>query len=261
MQLTTPQLYALFSMLIFVGLLIGLSYCTGLRTGRAAGYEQGRETGTCYWKWLMKCIRGEHAEMRGMLAREEQLTDSIRRQLKALRTALHQEQSDNITIVRDLLEELERERANSLTLADHQTLTHAALQLGNAAALIRRIAPKSAKEATEAQHQVNEIAGRVHAAATAPKLMAQMADSCITDTDLIEWLDSHAACCVEPESAVLEYPATAPYAVPPHLRDILVLAVAQQRTRQREDQLDRAEALGTWERVDEQLQPATPTCM
>lgn len=260
MQLETHQIYALFAILAGTAVVIGLSYCAGLRTGRAAGYEQGRETAARYWKALVKTMRGDQAELRGMLAREEQHTDSIRSQLNTLRTALHQEQSDNVNIVRDLLEELERERANSLTLADHQTLTHAALQLGNAAALIRRIAPKSAKEATEAQHQVNEIAGRVHAAATAPKLMAQMADSCITDTDLIDWLDKHSACCGNADSVVLEFPVIAPAGGLPHLRDIFELAVNQQRSRQRDSQLDRADALGTWERVDTELQPAAAMC-
>jgi len=261
MQLETHQIYALFAILAGTAVVIGLSYCTGLRTGRAAGYEQGRETAARYWKVLVKTMRGDQAELRGMLAREGQHTDSLCQQLSTLRTALRQEQSDNVNIVRDLLEELERERANSLTLADHQTLTQVALQLGNAAALLRRVAPKSAKEATEAQLQVNEIAGRVHAAATAPKLMAQMADSCITDTDLIEWLDRHASFGDTLESAVLEFPVAIPGTDLPHVRDIIALAVEQQRTRQSEHQPDLAEPMGTLERVDTELQPTAPACM
>jgi|GEM_PF-1020771 len=261
MQLEPLQIYVLFTMLAGAAILIGLSYCTGLKTGRAAGYKQGRETAARYWKSLIKGLQSEQGTLRGMLAREEQQTESICAQLDALRTALHQEQSDNIAIIANLLEELERERGNSLTPDDCQTLRRAARLLGHAADTIRKTGSTKTNQAAEAQSQLNDIAERLHAALTAPKAMAQMADSCISDTDMIEWLNRHARCDGEPESVFLEFPAVVPAGGLPHVRDILSLAVEQQRIRQREEELNRAEALGTWERVDAQVQPAAAQCM
>tara|TARA_Y100001951_G_C11297089_1_gene276456 strand:+ start:4683 stop:5813 length:1131 start_codon:yes stop_codon:yes gene_type:complete len=260
MQLETHQLYALFAMLVGTIVLIGLSYCTGLRSGRAAGYAQGRATAARYWKGLIKSIQGDLAELRCMLDREEQLTDSIRNQLNTLRTALHQEQAEHNTIVQDLLDELQRERSHGLTHADHQMLVQVARVLGHAAAQARKTGTSKTNQYATAQNQVTELAIRAHAAATAPKLMAALAESDITDTDLIEWLEKHAACCGEPESVVLEFPVAVPASGLPHLRDILALAVEQQRARQHKDKLERAEALGTWERVDAEVQPAAAMC-
>jgi len=261
MQLDTHQLYALFSMLAGAIVLLGLSYCAGLRTGRDAGYKQGGESARRYAKCLIKVTKAEIAELRGMLEREEQLSTSIRTRLDTLRTAFHQEQAEHNTIVQDLLDELQRERGNSLTLDDCHALRRAARLLGHAADQVRKTGTTKTNLAAEAQSHVNAIAERLHAALAAPKLMAQMADSCITDTDMIEWLDKHAACCGEPESVVLEFPVAVPVAGLPHVRDILVLAIEQQRTRQHENQLDRAEAHGTWERVDDATQPAAAQCM
>ncbi len=260
MQLETHQLYALFAMCVITAILIGLSYVAGLRTGRAAGYGQGREAAARYWKGLLKGLKGEQTELRGMLAREEQLTDSIRNQLNTLRTALHQEQAEHNSIVKDLLEELQRESSHGLTHADHQMLVQVARVLGHAAAQARKTGTSKTNQFAAAQSQVSELAIRAHAAVTAPKQMAALAKSDITDTDMIEWLEKHAACCGEPESVVLEFPVAVPAAGLPHLRDILALAVEQQRARQHKDKLDRAEALGTWERVDAEVQPAAAMC-
>jgi len=253
MQLETHQLYALFSMLAITAVLIGLSYCTGLRTGRAAGYTQGIQSAKRFAKNLLKITRGEQAELRGMLAREEQLSQSIKRQLDTLRTALHQEQAEHNTIVQDLLDELQRERGNSLTLDDCQALRRAARLLGYAAETTRKSGSAKTNHAAEAQSQVTDIADRLHAALTAPKLMAQMADSCITDTDMIEWLEREAVANGEHEQVVLYFPVVMPEAGLPTLRDILQLAIEQHHTREQE--------LGTWERVDGQVQPTAPMCM
>lgn len=253
MQLETHQIYALFSMLAITVVLIGLSYCTGLRTGRAAGYTQGIQSAKRFAKNLLKITRGEQAELRRMLAREEQLSQSINRQLDTLRTALHQEQAEHNTIVQDLLDELQRERGNSLTLDDCQALRRAARFLGHAADTVRKSGSTKTNQAAEAQSQVAGIADRLHTALTAPKLMAQMADSCITDTDMIEWLEREAVANGEHEQVVLYFPVVMPEAGLPTLRDILQLAIEQHHAREQE--------LSTWERVDAEVQPAAPMCM
>src|SRR5690606_1976105 len=126
MQLETHQLYALFSMLAITAVLIGLSYCSGLRTGRAAGYKQGRVAAARYWNGLVNALRGEQAELRGRLAREEQLTESLRTRADTLRTALHQKQAEHNTIVQHLRDELQRERSHGLPHADNQMLVQVA---------------------------------------------------------------------------------------------------------------------------------------
>ncbi len=253
MQLETHQLYALFAMLAITAVLIGLSYCSGLRTGRAAGYTQGIQSAKRFAKNLLKVTRGEQAELRRMLAREEQLSQSIRARLDTLRTALHQEQAEHNTIVQDLLDELQRVRGNSLTLDDCQALRRAARLLGHAADTVRKSGTTKANQAAEAQGQVTDIADRLHTALTAPKLMAQMADSCITDTDMIEWLESEAIANGEEEQVTLYFPVAMPEEGLPTLRDILQLAIEQHQGRK--------PALSTWERVDAQVQPAAPMCM
>lgn len=253
MQLETHQLYALFAMLAITAVLIGLSYCSGLRTGRSAGYKQGRVAAARNWNGLVNALKGEQAELRGRLAREEQLTESTRTRLDTLRTALHQEQAEHNTIVQDLLDELQRERGNSLTLDDCQALRRAARLLGHAADQVRKTGTTKTNHAAEAQSRVNAIAERLHTALTAPKLMAQMADSCITDTDMIEWLEREAVANGEHEQVVLYFPVVMPEAGLPTLRDILQLAIEQHHAREQE--------LGTWERVDGQVQPAAPMCI
>ncbi|WP_417797144.1 hypothetical protein [Stutzerimonas nitrititolerans] len=252
MQLETHQLYALFAMLVGIAVLIGLSYCTGLRTGRAAGIQQGGKSAKRYAKCLLQVTQAEQAELRQMLAREEQHTDSIRGQLDTLRTALHQEQAEHNIIVKDLLEELQRERSQGLTHADHQILVQVARVLGHAAAQARKTGTSKTNQFAAAQSQVTELAIRAHAAATAPKLMAALADSAITDTDMIEWLEGEAVANGEQEQVALYFPVVMPEAGLPTLREILQLAIKQHRRRE--------QGLSTWERVDAEVQPAAAMC-
>lgn len=253
MQLETIQIYALFAMLAGAAILIGLGYCTGLKTGRAAGYKQGRETAARYWKGLMKGLQSEQAELRRMLSREEQQTESIRERFETVRIALHQEQSDNIAIIAHLIEELVRERANSLTPEDCQTLRRAARLLGHSADTIRKSGSTKTNQAADAQSQLNDIAERLHAALTAPKAMAQMADSCISDTDMIEWLEKHAIWRDGFASKGLGFPVAVPTGGQHTLRDLLKLAIEQHHARE--------QGLSTWERIDAATQPPAALCM
>jgi hypothetical protein len=252
MQLETHQIYALFAMCAITAVLIGLSYCAGLRTGRAAGIQQGGKSAKRYAKCLLQVSQAEQAELRQMLAREEQHTDSIRGQLDTLRTALHQEQAEHNIIVKDLLEELQRERAHGLIHADHQMLVQVARVLGQAAAQARKTGTSKNNQFAAAQNQITELAIRAHAAATAPKLKAALAESDITDTDMIEWLEREAVANGEHEQAVLYFPVALPETGLPTLRDILQLAIEQHR--------ERDQGLGTWERVDAEVQPAAAMC-
>src|SRR5690606_2864806 len=153
--------------------------------------------------------------------------------------------SDNIAIIANLLEELERERGNSLTPDDCQALRRAARLLGHSADVIRKSGTTKTNQADEAQKQINDIADRLHAALTAPKPMAQMADSSISDTDMIEWLDREAACHSEFETCEVRFPVAMPEEGLPSLRDALQLAIEQHHARERD--------ASTWERVDAQV--------
>lgn len=57
-------------------------------------------------------------------------------------------------------------------------------------------------------------------------------DDCITDSDMIDWLDREAAYHGEPETGELRFPVVTPHKGMPSLRDILKLAVAQHQERE-----------------------------
>src|SRR5690606_34334829 len=172
--------------------------------------------------------------------------ESLRTRADTLRTALHQEQAEHNTIVQDLLDELQRVRGNSLTLDDCQALRRAARLLGYAAETTRKSGLARTNHAAEAQSQVTDISDRLHTALTAPKLMAQMADSCITDTDMIEWLEREAACHSEFETCEVRFPVAMPEEALPSLRDILQLVIEQHHARGRD--------ASTWARGHAQVQ-------
>ena len=62
MELTNPQLYALFGSAIAVLILIGITYCAGLKTGHSSGWQEGRQAGTNYWRPLFQEKRDERLE-------------------------------------------------------------------------------------------------------------------------------------------------------------------------------------------------------
>lgn len=69
MQLTTHQIYALFAITVAVVVLIGISYISGLRTGRTTGFEQGRTSAANYWRKLLKAKRQANEEIEAQLGR------------------------------------------------------------------------------------------------------------------------------------------------------------------------------------------------
>lgn len=99
MELTNPQLYALFGAAIAVLILIGITYCAGLSTGESAGYEQGRMAATDHWRRIC-------SETRAELTSSLQRLDSREREIKTLRRNIQAEADDHDQVERGLLQRL-----------------------------------------------------------------------------------------------------------------------------------------------------------
>lgn len=99
MELTTQQIYALFGIGLAVVILIGITYCTALKTGSASGFELGRTSATNYWRPLYQVKRDQ-------LLTAQQLLDSRNRELLTLRRNIQTEADDHAEVERGLLQRL-----------------------------------------------------------------------------------------------------------------------------------------------------------
>lgn len=178
MELTNPQLYALFGAAIAVLILIGITYCAGLKTGKGAGYEQGRKAATDHWRRIYDATRDERLEALDLLDKRE-------RELATLRSNIQAEADDHSEVERGLLQRLaaaaplsDEDEATLQAIARHLELaakTWQAFQTGGDHARFAR---------QLAQHALN-MAQRLHAAAanTLPH----------PDSELIDWLEAEAS--------------------------------------------------------------------
>lgn len=164
MQLTTPQLYALFSMIVATIVLIGITYLAGLRTGRKAGqangYDLGRSTAAKYWKGIIAGIReNQGAIEQGLL-----------KKLDGLRTAHERAIAETMATIKQLAAEqnatarldnvIGRLQARALTPEDVLNIKLAARQLAIAAKHISRSGTNKPNQAHLASVFLTEIAGR-----------------------------------------------------------------------------------------------------
>lgn len=189
MELTNPQLYALFGAAIAVLILIGITYCAGLKTGKGAGYEQGREAATDHWRRIYTATRDERLDALDKLDKSLRETVALRRKIQA-------EADDHAEVERGLLQRLaaaapfnDEDQATLQAIAAKLELaadTFAGIGVGDHARFARQLA----------QHALN-MAQRLQAAAanTLPH----------PDSELIEWLDKEATLNFDLESATLRF--------------------------------------------------------
>ncbi|AYF88646.1 hypothetical protein D6Z43_16380 [Pseudomonas sp. DY-1] len=213
MELTTEQIYALAVILLVMTALIAAAYCTGLKTGKSAGFEQGRTTATKYWKPFCRNLRKD------LLNVEAQL-DSRNREARALRLNIEQETSDHKAVERALREELTEARAYALTWDDQQTLIKATRQLGLAAQQFARSGSSKNNSAAIHRDALSALAAKVQAAIDSGHVHP--------DTELIEWLDREATVYGHGEEYVqMHFQLAADPTGYSHIRDVLKLAKQQ----------------------------------
>jgi hypothetical protein len=191
MELTTQQLYALFAMLSTSALAAFIFYCIGLRTGKAAGYEQGRETSANHWRKLLESKR---------IKLEEATTNAGNRlrELLTLRENIKAEAEDHAKVERDLLNRLAA--AAPLSDEDHAVMLAVGAKLELAADTLAGInAPDHARFSRHLQAQVLDIAERIK--------KAQANTQPHPDSELIDWLDENATVHFDLETAELRFQA------------------------------------------------------
>lgn len=241
--MTTPQIYGLFAMLTVAAIASLIFYCIGLRTGKGAGYELGHQTAKTYWKKILAARCSQLAEARDLLdarTREmatlrqciEQETADHTAAMAKLKQQMHFAENDRENVIRNLLAELQHETANRLTTDDWLNLKLAAKQLGIAAHQHARSGSAKTNQAAQAQACITAMAERVKTILDQPPRTAQLCEHGITDSDLIEWLNTNAVHYI-PDLSMVQIEMPTPQAAattwPPHLRDLLVAAIQQQK--------------------------------
>lgn len=253
MELTTPQIYGFFAMLTAAAIAGLIFYCIGLRTGKGAGYELGHQTAKNYWKKIVCTARSQLGEARDLLdarTREmatlrqciEQETADHAAAMARLKQQMHFAENDRENVIRDLLEELQHETANRLTTDDWLNLKLAAKQLGIAAHQHARSGSAKTNQAAQAQACISAMAERIKAILDQPKRTCQMCDHGITDTDIIEWLNTNGDYWAEIDNATLRFDVNSPEEGFEHLRDVLTLAIQQKQA----DTESATTTIGNW---------------
>ena len=190
MELTNPQLYALFGAAIAVLILIGITYCAGLKTGKGAGYEQGHEAATNHW-------RINYIEKRDQLTEAQQRLDMLAREAATLRRNIQAEADDHAEVERGLLQRLAA--AAPLSDEDEATLQAIARKLELAAETWQafQTGGDHARFARQLAHHALNMAQRLRAAATNTQPHP--------DSELIDWLEEEATVDFDLETATLRF--------------------------------------------------------
>lgn len=122
MELTTPLINGFFAMLTAAALAGLIFYCIGLRTGRGAGYELGRETSAKHWRKLLQAKRESNDDLREQLDRRS-------RELMALRDNFQAEADDHARFSRhlqaqalDMAERLKKAQADTRPHPDSELI-------------------------------------------------------------------------------------------------------------------------------------------
>ena len=161
MELTTPQIYALFAMAVALAVLIGITYCAGLKTGRQAStniIEALEQSKTNLGNTTTK-LTSEFIEVNRTL-------DAREGALSKLRQSLIEEQREHGQIERGLLNRLAA--ARPLSDEDQAVLIAAAEKLGLAAVTFAGLnAHDHAKAARLFQAQTLDMAARIKKAIAA----------------------------------------------------------------------------------------------
>lgn len=218
--MTTPQIYGIFAALSCAAFAGFIFYCIGLRTGKAAGYEQGHNVAKNYWRKIVGNVRADLGEARDLL-------DARTREMAALRQSIEQETADHAKVERGLLNRLAA--ATQLVAGDHATLLNVAGKLQLAASTFAGIgAHDHAHTCSNLKSQVLDMAARAAQANAQPH----------PDSELIDWLNDHAVHYIPDMSIVqIEMPTllTAADTWPPHLRQMLRAGIEKQAAEAVED--------------------------
>lgn len=237
MELTTPQIYGFFAMLTAAAIAGLIFYCIGLRTGRQAADELTRKL-TQYSNTLGDSL----AKLTADLVELKRTLDTREGALSKLRQSLIEEQRDHGEVERGLLNRLAA--ACPMSDEDCGALIAMAAKLGLAANTFDGLkSPGHARAARLLQAKALDMAERVKTSLDTPAHQREHSSHVITDTDLIEWLNSNAAYDPKPLGFLLEVDmdeGTAPE-FPDHLRDLLAVAIQQQQ-----DTLPTAHAIGNF---------------
>lgn len=212
---TTAQIYGIFAALSCAALAGFIFYCIGLRTGKAAGYEQGRETSANHWRKLLDSNR---------IKLEEATTNAGNRlrELLTLRENIKTEAEDHAKVERGLLNRLAA--AAPLSDEDHAVMLAVGAKLELAAGTFAGLGShEHARFSRHLMAQVLDIADRIKKAhATAQPH---------PDSELIDWLNDHAVHYIPDMSLVqIEMPTllSAADTWPPHLRQMLRAGIEKQ---------------------------------
>ncbi|WP_457978119.1 hypothetical protein L0Y47_21555 [Ectopseudomonas composti] len=235
---TTAQIYSIFAALSCAAVAGFIFYCIGLRTGKAAGYEQGHNVAKNYWRKIVGNVRADLGEARDLLDARTREMAALRQSIELetadhaatlakLREHMHFAENDRENVIRDLLAALNEETAKRLTSDDWLTLKLAAKQLGIAAHQVARSGTSKTNQPALAQAQINALAERVKAILDQPPRLCDYDYQGITDTDLIEWLDRTAVTGINPDEGLATITFNAYGSeLPEHLRDLLTKAKA-----------------------------------
>lgn len=175
MQLTTPQICALAVMAVLIVIVIGISYVSGLRTGRAAGLEFGSATAANHWRTLLQDKSRACEEAAAELA-------STTRRLNAAQFQL-EELASYPTPLTALDVEMLRESIKLLRLTNP---------------LLEGIKCESLfYTGTAIQKHMHGLIERIN--------QAHERDRQHPDLTLLDWLEDHATIDFEPETATLRF--------------------------------------------------------
>lgn len=190
---TTAQIYSIFAALSCAAIAGLIFYCIGLRTGKAAGYEQGRETSANHWRKLLDAKRIKLEEV-------STTAGNRLRELLTLRENIKAEAEDHAKVERDLLNRLAA--AAPLGDEDHAVLIATGAKLELAAGTFAGLGShEHARFSRHLMAQVLDIADRIK--------KAQANTQPHPDTELIEWLDENATVHFDLETAELRFQAFA----------------------------------------------------
>lgn len=207
--MTTQQTYALFAIVVCLIILIGITYCAGLKTGSRAAEQKA----TTKAEEHAANYAVMHADLRNSYA-----------------TSIEQHQAQLDEVIQDADKRIATyaRRANPFTEEDRITLQALANQLdtaGNTYAGLGAI--DQVRFARQMQQRALNLAERLHitlkqAAADGPLPEHQ-------DTQLIEWLNNNAAYCDSAVGFILEVDMADAPEFPDHLRELLVAVIQQQK--------------------------------
>ncbi len=218
MELTTQQIYALFTILAVMVAFIGVAYCVGLKTGRRSADEQMDNLRADLINTTSE-LGDEIVKRDRHLVEVQRLLDSRDREIRSLRLNIEQEISDHQAFESDLQQELAAARASALTPEDLQALIKASRQLDLTAKLFDRSGSTKKNHSAIYRDALTAIAAKVQA--------VHQGQYIHPDTELIEWLDREGTFWADHETGEIRFMFAASPNGHPHIRDVLKLAKQQ----------------------------------